>query len=371
MRKMDQLLSASLDALKKGYKEEDEYYECLLCGKKTEKGVIYQQDGNFYDAHKQMKSHIENKHGSVFEFLIGLDKRYTGLSDHQKRLMELFYEGKNDLEVQKELGIGSSSTIRNHRFVLKEKERQAKVFLTLMDIIKSRDKKAYESDSVSGVPENKTLQEEDEALQKFFPLGPEGPLKTFQIKEKYKLVVLKQLAKRFSKDRTYTEKEVNEVLQNAYEDFATLRRYLIEYGFMQRKKDCSQYWLKDREEEEDMDRKKELIQQYKEIKKVGGVYQIRNIQNGKIMVLSTPDFKTMNGKRFELEMGSYRCATLQKEWKDFGQEAFVFEILETLDEEEKGIFDKKDALKKLEEKWLKKLQPFGDKGYHQEGDLQL
>ncbi len=368
------MLSASLDDLKKGYKEEDDHYECLFCGKKTEKGVIYQQDDNFYDAHKQMKNHIEIKHGSVFESLIGMDKRYTGLSDHQKRLLELFYEGKNDLEVQKEMNIGSSSTIRNHRFLLKERERQAKVFLILMDILKSRDKKANgsdQSDSVSGTSENKVLQEEEDIIQKFFPFGPEGPLKTFQIKEKYKLVVLKQLAKRFSKDRVYTEKEVNGVLLNAYEDYATLRRYLIEYGFMQRKKDCSQYWLKDREEEEDMNRKKELIQQYKEMKKEGGVYQIRNIRNGKILILSTPDFKTMNGRRFELEMGSYRCTMLQKEWNDFGQEAFVFEILETLDEEEKGIFDKKDALKKLEEKWLKKLQPFGDKGYHKEGDLQL
>jgi hypothetical protein len=37
---------------------------------------------------------------------------------------------------------------------------------------------------------------------------------------------------------------VNEILKNAYEDYATLRRYLIEYDFMDRKADGSQYRLK-------------------------------------------------------------------------------------------------------------------------------
>ena len=33
---------------------------------------------------------------------------------------------------------------------------------------------------------------------------------------------------------------------------------------------------------------------------------------------------------------------------------------------EEGFFDKKDELKKLEKKWLEKLQPYGERGYHKE-----
>ena len=50
-------------------------------------------------------------------------------------IRDRFYQGKSDKDIQKELEIGSSSTIRNHRFVFREKERQAKVFLALMELL--------------------------------------------------------------------------------------------------------------------------------------------------------------------------------------------------------------------------------------------
>lgn len=39
--------------------------------------------------------------------------------------------------------------------------------------------------------------------------------------------------------------EVNEILKAIYSDFAILRRYLIDYGFMERSRDCTKYWVKD------------------------------------------------------------------------------------------------------------------------------
>lgn len=38
------------------------------------------------------------------------------------------------------------------------------------------------------------------------------------------------------------EREVNEILKGIYPDFASLRRYLIEYGFFERTRDGSAYW---------------------------------------------------------------------------------------------------------------------------------
>lgn len=113
-----------------------------------------------------------------------------------------------------------------------------------------------------------------------------------------------------------------------------------------------------------MDRKKELKQQYKETKIEAGVYRIKNIKNQKILVESTMNLKTINGKRFQLEMGSHKNKRLQKEWKEFGQESFVFEVLEVLEKKEDGYFDAKEALKKLEEKWIAALQPFAERGYN-------
>jgi hypothetical protein len=115
-----------------------------------------------------------------------------------------------------------------------------------------------------------------------------------------------------------------------------------------------------------MDRKKELIKQDKETKTEAGVYHIKNTVNGKVFVVATPNLKTINGRLMELRMGSYTNKKLQEEWNEYGENAFVIEVLEILEEPEEGFFDKKDELKKLEKKWLKKLQPFGEKGYNKE-----
>jgi len=113
------------------------------------------------------------------------------------------------------------------------------------------------------------------------------------------------------------------------------------------------------------DRKKELKQQYKEMKIDAGVYQIRNIQNGKVLVASTRNLRTLNGKRMQLkEGGTFFTKNLQAELKIFGLEAFVIEVLEVLEKPEDGYFDEKEALKKLEKQWLEKLQPYGERGYN-------
>lgn len=373
MPELDEFYNASLEDMKKGYCMENDILTCLICGETMEKGIIYQEASAFFEAEKYMKMHIEKKHGSVFDFLINLDKKVTGLSEHQQSLIKLFYEGKSNNEIQEELKIGSTSTIRNHRFLLREKERQSKIFLLLMELLNSQNKiksKPVEPHKTAKMVDDRYKVSEDEnekLLSRYFPEGLDGPLKTFHMKEKSKIVVLRELAKRFHEERTYTEKEVNELLKAAYEDYATLRRYLIEYGFMDRKADCSAYWVKEKTEKrhKEMDRRRELKMEYKELKTEGGVYQVRNTKNNKLLVLATPNFKTMDHKKISLKGGTFfPYKELEKEIAIYGPDAFVFEILETLEEKEDSLFGKKDELKKMHEKWLEKLQPYGDKGYN-------
>jgi biotin operon repressor len=53
-------------------------------------------------------------------------------------------------------------------------------------------------------------------------------------------VILRWLVKNFEPGRQYTEKEVNEIIKRYHEDFATLRRELIDFHLMDRKN--SIYW---------------------------------------------------------------------------------------------------------------------------------
>lgn len=239
--------NASLEELKKGYIQEKDIFTCLLCGERIEKGIVYPHDNRFYEAERYMRIHIESTHNSVFNYLLGMDKKLTGLTDHQKKLLSLFYEGKSDKEIQSELGLGSTSTIRHHRFVLKEKERQAKTFLAMMELLKEKDEYApafvpvHKTATMVDDRYNITEDEQKEIINQFFI---DGMLKKFPTKEKQRLVVLREITSKLKDDYVYDEKELNERLKEFFEDYVLIRRYLIDYGFMDRKSDGSGYWLK-------------------------------------------------------------------------------------------------------------------------------
>lgn len=250
METLELFWNASLEELKRGYIQEKNRYICLLCGEVIEKGIVYPYEGVLYDAERFMRIHIESVHQSVFDYLIQLDKKLTGLTEHQNRLLRLFSQGKSDAEIQTELGIGSASTIRNHRFVLKEKERQAKLFLVLMELLKEQDQHApafvpvHKTARMVDDRYNITNDEKEAILKKYFPKGKKGPLNKFPSKEKQRLVVLREIAQLLNSDQIYSEKEINQILENVYHDYVMIRRYLIEYGLLDRKSDGSQYWIK-------------------------------------------------------------------------------------------------------------------------------
>ncbi len=243
---------ATVDEIKRGYvyHQPSDAYVCLICGQSFAKGVVYPHTGLFYEAEKYATVHIEAEHGSVFDYLLNLNKKLTGLTDLQKSLLQYFHRGYSDSEIVKEMDGGSTSTIRNHRFTLREKEKQAKVFLSIMELVSEKTQKKQKFINVPRTAEMLderyaiTEEENEDILSDYFEGGTEGRLREFPKKEKRKVAILRQISKRFELNRKYTEKEVNEILQRVYDDYVTLRRYLIEYGFMDRFDDGSYYWAK-------------------------------------------------------------------------------------------------------------------------------
>jgi hypothetical protein len=53
-------------------------------------------------------------------------------------------------------------------------------------------------------------------------------------------VILRYLVKQFEFDRRYTEREVNDIISRTHDDFATLRRALIDSKRMSRERET--YW---------------------------------------------------------------------------------------------------------------------------------
>ncbi|API92549.1 hypothetical protein J32TS6_17310 [Virgibacillus pantothenticus] len=89
-----------------------------------------------------------------------------------------------------------------------------------------------------------TEEEKKKVLDTYFKQGIDGRLDIFPSKEKRKLIVLQNILRHFKPNTVYSEKEVNEILKAIYSDFAILRRCFIDYGYMERSRDCTKYWVK-------------------------------------------------------------------------------------------------------------------------------
>ena len=71
---------------------------------------------------------------------------------------------------------------------------------------------------------------------------PDGHLKTIPSQRKKLEAILRYLVEKFEPERQYSEKEINEILQDFHADTASLRRELIGAGLLKRSPDGRQYW---------------------------------------------------------------------------------------------------------------------------------
>jgi hypothetical protein len=111
--------------------------------------------------------------------------------------------------------------------------------------------------------------------------------------------------------------------------------------------------------------RKEIHREYKERVKPSGVFQIKNLSNGKVLLGSSLNLEgPLNKHRFMLRINGHPNKELQKDWNELGPDQFLFEILETVPIKDDPNFNLKDELTLLEEIWLETLQPFGERGYN-------
>ncbi len=117
-----------------------------------------------------------------------------------------------------------------------------------------------------------------------------------------------------------------------------------------------------------MDNKKsrrEINREYAERVKPAGVYQVKNLSNGKVLLGSSLNLEgPLNRHKFMLKVGSHTNKALQDDWNELGAEKFAFEILEEVQRKDVPTFNLSDELTLLEMIWLEKLQPFGERGYN-------
>jgi hypothetical protein len=110
---------------------------------------------------------------------------------------------------------------------------------------------------------------------------------------------------------------------------------------------------------------KQRKQEYKQAIRPMGVFQIRNLSNGKLFLVAGIDLAgAINRHRFQLAARGHPNQKLQRDWNDLGADSFAFEILDQMSPADDARSSRKD-LESLEDMWLDKLRPYDERGYNE------
>jgi hypothetical protein len=112
--------------------------------------------------------------------------------------------------------------------------------------------------------------------------------------------------------------------------------------------------------------KKKLKQEYKNRVPEKGIYAITNTKTGRTFLGSTLNlYNIVERSKLRLNTGSHQNERLRKDWKIYGEEAFSFQILETLKLKDDLAYDYDEDLQILEMIWIDKYRPFAEKCYNE------
>lgn len=213
---------------------------------------MYPVEGGLALAERAASEHVRVTHGGAFAALAALGHAAAGLSEIQATVLSKRHEGLGDRDIAVALGGKSESTVRNHRHHLRRKAAEARIFLALTMLAETEAPMAAKDklveypaslptkDDRAVITEAEAAAVEARCLAKFGPHGLRIVL--WPKKQKDKLVVLRKLAELFEPGRRYSEPEVNAILMPVFGDHVSIRRYLVEYRFLDREDGGGAYW---------------------------------------------------------------------------------------------------------------------------------
>ncbi len=159
---------------------------------------------------------LADNEASVEELAAMLEISASTVSHHLSRLAEI---GLVSARAE-----GYYSVYRLETAALENMAKQLLAEETLPEVAKDLDRKAYDREVLKNT------------------LNEDGSIHHLPTNRRKLDVVLRYIAEHFDFGKIYTEKQVNAVIGALNEDVSGLRRDLISVGFLDRKKDGSEYW---------------------------------------------------------------------------------------------------------------------------------
>lgn len=225
----------TLEEIKRGFIKEESGYRCLLCGELFDEDQIYFFDGNAYEAKKAVQLHIYKEHGCMKKQLLTLEAESMGLSEQQLEILKYWSRGLSDKEIGINLNL-SETTIKSYRSKLNEKQRQSKLFIAAIELIKEEN---IRGKSVSLWESSKY---KNKILKAYIR---DNKLVDYPKDEISKQIILSEIISYFSKDIKYERSEIDEKLKEISLQYDLLRKELIAYDYLSESNRGDVYWVSD------------------------------------------------------------------------------------------------------------------------------
>ena len=114
-----------------------------------------------------------------------------------------------------------------------------------------------------------------------------------------------------------------------------------------------------------MSERTDMKRSYKENPPPAGIYRITNRVNGKVFIGKGMNVQgKLNGQIAQLKWGSHPNRALQEDWNQLGGDQFDSEVIDHLQMLSDQPGSLASELAALEQLWLDKLKPYGERGYN-------
>ncbi|MEW6196343.1 MAG: metalloregulator ArsR/SmtB family transcription factor [Bacteroidota bacterium] len=140
----------------------------------------------------------------------------------------------------------ASSTVSFHLrklesagLITQEKEQYYVIYKINEEIFRSTLKELTDFDDIEKFAYEERINNYKAKVLKAFI--NKGKLIKLPVQRKKRLIVLSEFVKKFKAGKKYAEENVNEIITQSCDDYCTIRRLLVEEGFMHREKQI--YWL--------------------------------------------------------------------------------------------------------------------------------
>jgi biotin operon repressor len=165
----------------------------------------------------------------------------------EKRLQIVGLLARQDYSVEEMaaiLGL-SSATVSHHLrrlvkagLVTARADQHYHVYSLQLQTLRDMSQQILSQDKLQETTEHLDLDAYDRKVLRDYM--EDGRLKSIPRQWKKREVILRYLVEQFEWDRRYTEREVNEVISRTHEDYATLRRELVDSRRLAREREV--YW---------------------------------------------------------------------------------------------------------------------------------